>query len=381
MERDRLRRAELAIDRAGDEERSVVNLCRRLNQVVAEVAPSDRWCSFAVDPATLFPTNGYHDEGVPFENVPRLLEIEHGETDCNLLPALARTGSGVNTIHQVTGNEPARSTRWREVLEPSGLRHELRAVLRDRRREGGRTWGALVLLRSDDSRPFTTEEMSGVAALSPSMARAMRRALIRQQLDNEDDVREAGIVVVGSAPPRIKAATPAALEWLGQLDDAGFAGLPTCATTAIHACRANAHVPAVVRARTRSGRWLTITAERLAGGSGSADPSPPDEIGLIIQPSRPAEIAGILGAAHRLTSRESEVAVLVAAGQTNRQIAHALAVSPHTVDDHLKKVFAKLDVASRGEMTSKLYRDHYQPREMHGTLAGMDGWYLPDREG
>jgi DNA-binding CsgD family transcriptional regulator len=48
-----------------------------------------------------------------------------------------------------------------------------------------------------------------------------------------------------------------------------------------------------------------------------------------------------------LTCREVEVLRLVAAGQTNRQIALALGISGHTVRRHLQNVFARLGVPSR----------------------------------
>ena len=52
-------------------------------------------------------------------------------------------------------------------------------------------------------------------------------------------------------------------------------------------------------------------------------------------------------AAHGLTARELEVLRLVAAGQTNREIAAALVISERTVARHLQNIFAKLPVSSR----------------------------------
>ena len=52
----------------------------------------------------------------------------------------------------------------------------------------------------------------------------------------------------------------------------------------------------------------------------------------------------LLGA---LTDREGEVLSLVAAGETNRQIAAALGISEHTVARHLSNIFDKLAVTSR----------------------------------
>ena len=51
-----------------------------------------------------------------------------------------------------------------------------------------------------------------------------------------------------------------------------------------------------------------------------------------------------------LTRTELRVAVEVASGRTNREIAEHLFVSPRTVDAHLRSIFRKLDVQSRTEL-------------------------------
>lgn len=60
--------------------------------------------------------------------------------------------------------------------------------------------------------------------------------------------------------------------------------------------------------------------------------------------------------AGRLTEREIEVLRLVAAGQSNRQIAASLVVSEHTVRRHLQNIFARLDVNSRAAATAYAYQ-------------------------
>jgi DNA-binding CsgD family transcriptional regulator len=52
-----------------------------------------------------------------------------------------------------------------------------------------------------------------------------------------------------------------------------------------------------------------------------------------------------------MTTSELSVAQLVADGLTNREIAERLFVSPHTVNTHLRHVFAKLEVNSRVDLT------------------------------
>ena len=55
-----------------------------------------------------------------------------------------------------------------------------------------------------------------------------------------------------------------------------------------------------------------------------------------------------------LSSRELEIARMIARGHTNRTIAAVLDISPWTVSTHLRRVFAKLDVGSRSAMVARL---------------------------
>jgi DNA-binding NarL/FixJ family response regulator len=48
-----------------------------------------------------------------------------------------------------------------------------------------------------------------------------------------------------------------------------------------------------------------------------------------------------------LSERECEVLAQLASGKTNRQIAEALVVTPHTVKSHLEHIFTKLGVRDR----------------------------------
>jgi DNA-binding NarL/FixJ family response regulator len=52
-----------------------------------------------------------------------------------------------------------------------------------------------------------------------------------------------------------------------------------------------------------------------------------------------------------LTATEQRVAALVAEGMKNRQIAQALFVSVATVEAHLTRMYRKLDISSRSELT------------------------------
>lgn len=58
-----------------------------------------------------------------------------------------------------------------------------------------------------------------------------------------------------------------------------------------------------------------------------------------------------------LTLRESEVALFLAQGMRNRDIASALWVSENTVKTHLKSIFQKTAVTSRAEAIVRISRD------------------------
>jgi DNA-binding CsgD family transcriptional regulator len=57
-----------------------------------------------------------------------------------------------------------------------------------------------------------------------------------------------------------------------------------------------------------------------------------------------------------LTPTEQEVSRLVAEGLTNGAVARRLYMSPHTVNTHLRHVFAKLDVPNRVALASVVHR-------------------------
>jgi DNA-binding CsgD family transcriptional regulator len=61
-----------------------------------------------------------------------------------------------------------------------------------------------------------------------------------------------------------------------------------------------------------------------------------------------------LGALATLTPREADVATLIVDGLTDREIAQRLCISPHTVSQHAKRVYRKLDVESRVGLTRLL---------------------------
>jgi PAS domain S-box-containing protein len=57
-----------------------------------------------------------------------------------------------------------------------------------------------------------------------------------------------------------------------------------------------------------------------------------------------------------LTPRQQEIALLIATGYSNMEIAEKLFITEYTVKDHLKKIFQMIGVHSRGELCPKILR-------------------------
>jgi len=358
--------------------KSVERACRSASSAVGvecvvaarlqTAVPFDAWCALTLDPASVLPTGGFHEQGVPEQLLPRLVEIEARGEDALALPTLARRTERVTTLSAATGGRLDRSQRYREILAPSHLKHEMRVLFTSK----AGAWGALILFRGSDTPDFSTAETDLVDQATVSVAAAIRREMVLTEIAQVEVADGPGLLLLDGSLALLSASA-AAERWLGEIDDGLDPERRLPYAVMMLANQAVAQTAASsqalrTRIRTRAGRWVTLHAQRLAG-----DPS---HVCVIIEPTRPVELAQLIADAYQLTPRERHIVRLLTSGHTRAEIARALTLSPHTIDDHVKRVFGKLQVHSRAELTAKLFFDQYAPRIHVDVPVGGTGWFI-----
>lgn len=105
------------------------------------------------------------------------------------------------------------------------------------------------------------------------------------------------------------------------------------------------------RAEARDVLREALDATARAGASGLADRAHEE---LVAAGARPRRDRRLLSGRESLTASEDRVAALAAEGLTNREIAQRQFVTVKAVQWHLRNVYRKLDVGSRGELPAAL---------------------------
>lgn len=333
------------------------DLFEQVSARLRRIVPFDGSTWFATDPSTVLATLPVRVENVQDGECVTFWEREHQVEDVLLFRDLARSRTGVGTLHHATAGTPTRSARAREFLRPQGYDDELRAAFRT----GSSTWGVVALFRGQERTPFTDRELRILGELGPEIAAALRRIATRRADATAED--DAAGTLLYDADGRMLSLDAAASRWLDELAGPGWSSdTPELSMVSAAISRApmvatgREGFPAASRMRARSGRWIVLHASSLHHPDGSAGP-----IAVTIGPAKSSQIAPIIIEAYGLTPREQEITQAVARGLSNAEIAAALHLSPYTVRDHLKAVFAKVGVATRGELVAKLFADHYEP--------------------
>lgn len=350
---DGLRRTRADIVRLADAGLDWVTFSTRATEVLGRVVPFQRSCWHTIDPGTVLLT-GSLNQNIACSGF-WLAEHEYVLDDVNKWSFLARSGRGAGATSLATHGDLSRSARHRS-REAYGIADELRGSFV----VDGTYWAAAGFLRDEGEPCFTDEDVRFLASLGEPIAVAFRRALLATAVTTEHPRDDGPGVVVFDEHGNAESISPAAERWIEEMIEVPPPPTPAeSKMVQIIAARARAcagqdpvEVSARSRVQTRSGAWLLLYGTRLSGG----------DTAVIIQSAAPHEVAPLVALAYGLSDRESQVTRLCLQGHSTKQMATTLAVSPFTVQDHLKSIFDKTGVRSRGELVGQVFLEHYVPR-------------------
>jgi DNA-binding CsgD family transcriptional regulator len=302
---------------------------------------SELTCWATIDPETLVISAMTSGEiRVPAEFEPLLADAEYSPDEPHTFAAMARRGELTTRLSDLPLRQQDDSARFRNVWRPLGIKQELRALFVS----DGACWGAAGMVRAGTD--FTDREVEYLTAVSPAIAGATRLAVRSEILDHAPGSRPA--IVVLSAQGELRSATPEARQWRERLDEIEQGRFMVIMRIMARGVLSSASGGFRARIRDGRGQWALMQASTLMGGGED------DQIAVTIAPAAGEQLIGLLLTAYGLSPREREVCREVIAGHPTAQIAQHLYVTPNTVQDHLKSVFAKMGVRSRGELVARL---------------------------
>src|SRR3954470_9855242 len=174
------------------------DMSRRLRNVI----DNDASCWHTLDPSTRLLTTDAPkeliDRGVftPDETPAAgelIVRSEYMVDDVNTFAGLAARRVPVGVLDHVTRGNPQRSARYRDLLLPADIPHELRGAFVIR----GRVWGAVHIARRAGSGAFLQRDADALAALTGAIARGIRASLRFDAARRMTGVDAPGMVVLG----------------------------------------------------------------------------------------------------------------------------------------------------------------------------------------
>jgi DNA-binding CsgD family transcriptional regulator len=329
----------------------MVELCDRIDDArelrlallgeLRRLAPFDAFAWLLTDPSSEVGAAPIAD--VPcLPDLPRLIRLKYA-TEVN---RWTRQTDPVARLHAATGGHLEQSLVWRELLTDHGVTDVASIVFRDR----FGCWAFLDLWRC--SGVFTDAEARALRRQVDTITAALRRCTLRtfsgSTHPGDRHPWRGPIVLVLSDRLEVQRQTPETEQYLRALvpPDGDRPPIPAGAYNVAAQLLATEagiddHQP-VARVHLDEGDWLVLRAARIGG-----------DIAVSIEPAPPVERLDLFRRAAGLTAREAELLDLLATGADTRAIAARMFVSEHTVQDHLKAIFAKSGTRSRRDLLAR----------------------------
>jgi DNA-binding CsgD family transcriptional regulator len=341
-------------------------LLREMAGRLGWVVPFEAYCVTSNDPLSGLLTHMAGEGPVnDQEHFRTYLEHIYFEEDLDAQRRMVRNRSPVALLSEVTEGKLERSLRCREITSPSGLGYELLGICS----VGQEQQGGICLLRERGDPDFDAREVTLLQRIIPHLSSGLKAAVLCKQASAEPKQESVPGILVLDDRGRVVQRTHAAEQWLRDLADLGDGwlegkGLPAAVWMVVGVLRKALKpendrdlngVPSV-RVQTRSGRWLTFHGARTEPQAGREG-----ETMVIIEPTRPQELAWLRVAAYGLSERERAVVDLVVQGASTREISKSLYISEYTVQDHLSNAFDKVGVRGRRALIERLSFDNLYP--------------------
>jgi DNA-binding CsgD family transcriptional regulator len=261
----------------------------------------------------------------------------------------------VASLYQATWGDPARSLMWRELLSQYQIGDIATSVYRDR----FGCWAFLDLWRAQQAPPFAATELGFLHDIAGPLTTALRdtQAAAFAAGPAAEQANSGPVVLLLSPTLEVRAQTAQTQRYLRLLippDSSSQAPVPAGAyNVAAQLLAQEAGVdanPPLARVHLGGGHWLTLSAARMD----SVQPTPERDIAVSIETTAPGGRVALFGRACGLSSREAELLAHVVAGASTRDIARLMFLSEHTVQDHLKSIFAKTATRTRRTLLARV---------------------------
>jgi DNA-binding CsgD family transcriptional regulator len=332
---------------------------------LGRVAPFEAYCAWSNDPLSGLMTRLVHDGLLGEEEGRTYLEHVYFAEDFEVQRSMVQSRRPVALLSEATGGKLERALRCREITSPIGLGYELLSVCS----AGEEQWGGITLIREKTGPDFDAREVALLHRLVPHLSSGLKAAVLAKEASAEIAEGSVPGVLVLDDRGRVVQHTESAERWLRELGDLGDGwlegeGLPAPVWMILGALRKalgpetdrDANGVPSVRAQTRSGRWLTFHGAQTGPRAGRTG-----ETMVIIEPSRPQELAWLRVSAYGLSERERAVVNLVVQGASTREISGALYISEYTIQEHLSNAFDKVGVRGRRALVKRLFFDNLYP--------------------
>ncbi len=281
------------------------------------------------------------------EAMPRYVDVIRGE-------ATIRSAEELNTRHFFD------SALYQEIWRPQRLHYRLEAIVRGRDR---RPLGSLVLYRESNDPIFSQADEQLLQTLVPYVAHGLQQGKQRSVDYIRSDRRSAlvNLDVLGRIVQMSRNAHKVLLLAHGEISPASAAQTPTSQNfptlSLIHSQLSrrteSVDTPFSLSLHNAWGRF-DFHGERLESPDGDGGAG----IGITIQHLVPREVRERDQLeALALSITQKKVCALLLQGQSHARIADQLGISVHTANDHVRKIYQRLDVHSIDELRSRLGAD------------------------